>query len=80
LLAGRQTNGQQTCLAGLTVGTIAPLPMHKGFEDNSSACDGADISAVFVAKRLDAYADQLFDGWEGHVTVGDLQPVPAPPK
>jgi hypothetical protein len=80
LLARRQTNGQQTCVAGLTVGTIAPMAIiHEPLDQtNESACDGADMSATFVVKRLDAYANQLLDGWEGHVTVGNLEAVPAP--
>lgn len=77
LLARRQTNGQQTCIAGLTVGKIEPLPVYWSFEGLASACGGGEVSAVFVAKRLEVYAGQLFDGWEGHVIVGDLQAVPA---
>ena len=77
LLARRQTNGQRTCLAGLTTGKIEPLPVMKGFEDNTSACGGSDVAAVFVADRLNSYAEQLFDGWKGHVSVGDLQAIPA---
>ncbi|MHB1057426.1 MAG: hypothetical protein ACYC0F_06055 [Rhodanobacter sp.] len=80
LLARRQTNGQQTCIAGLTVGKIEPLPVMKGFDDNTSACGGLDVAAVFVAGRLDSYAEQLLDGWKGHVSVGDLQAVPVSPK
>lgn len=80
LLARRQTNGQRTCIAGLTTGKIEPLPVMKGFEDNTSACGGSDVAAVFVADRLNSYAEQLFDGWQGHVSVGDLQAVPASPK
>jgi hypothetical protein len=80
LLARRQTNGQQVCIAGLTTGKIEPLPVMKGFEDNTSACGGSDVPAVFVAKRLDSYAEQLFDGWKGHVSVGNLQAVPVSPK
>jgi hypothetical protein len=80
LLDGRETNGQQICIFGLTSGQIAPIPIDSGLSGNSSACDGGDISAVFVAKRLDVYADQLLEGWEGHVTVGNLQAVPASSK
>lgn len=80
LLARRQTNGQQTCIAGLTTGKIEPLPVMRGFDDNTSACSGTEISAVFVVKRLDSYAEQLFNGWKGRVSVGDLQVVPASPK
>ncbi len=80
LLARRQTNGQQVCIAGLTTGKIEPLPVMKGFEDNTSACGGAEVSATFVVKRLDSYAEQLLNGWRGRVSVGDLQVVPAPPK
>lgn len=84
LLAQRQTNGQQTCIAGLTTGKIAPLPPSSfegnASEGNVSACSGGETSAVFVAKQLEVYAEKLLDGWEGHVSVGDLQVVPEASK
>ena len=41
--------------------------------NNMSACAGAELPVEVVAKKLDVYAEQLFDGWSGHVTVGPLK-------
>ena len=72
-LLARGTMGQQTCIAGLNVASIsAVFPEYTG-NDTTSPCAGAELPVEILAAKLDVYAEQLFDGWAGHVTVGPLQ-------
>ncbi len=66
--------GAQSCVAGLTVRQIAPARPHQ----DETLCTSAQ-PVDLVAKKLDIYAEQLFDGWSGHVTVGQLKAVPSSP-
>ncbi|MBP1473936.1 sel1 repeat family protein [Frateuria sp. MAH-13] len=78
-LAGLQTSGRQVCIAGLTQRDIAPIPTPS--RDTtlspfqlSTGCPGGAQASV-VVHRLDGFAGSLFEGLEGHVTVGPLSPV-----
>lgn len=72
-LLARGTMGQQTCIVGLNVASIgAVFPEYKR-NDNTSPCGGAELPVEILAAKLDVYAEQLFDGWAGHVTVGPLR-------
>jgi hypothetical protein len=62
-----------TCIAGLTVTQVVPSEGVGGPD-----CVGS-MSLNLVAKKIDVYADSLFEGWSGHVSVGQLQQV-APGK
>lgn len=57
--------GAQVCIAGLTVRQVVP--------SDSGCVASAPVS--LIAKKVDVYADSLFDGWSGHVSVGQLEPV-----
>jgi hypothetical protein len=67
--------GGRVCIAGLTSGPITSANPR----DEDTWCANAQ-PVEFVAKKLDVYAEQLFDGWSGHVTVGPLKSVPSPPN
>lgn len=70
-LAAAEPYGGQFCIAGLTSATVAPIGANS---TNPDSCAGQQ-SAGSVARLLDGYAHVLFDRWQGHVTVGDTQPV-----
>lgn len=55
----------------------AGTPISEKPEKRSASCAGQQPAAV-VAKMIEPYADVLFERWEGHVTVGALETVPAP--
>ena len=75
----RANVGQQTCIFGMNTGNMsAAVPEFTG-DNNMSACGGAELPVELVAKKLDVYAEQLFDGWAGHVTVGPLKIVSPSP-
>jgi hypothetical protein len=67
-LVSEAAYGGRVCLAGLTSNQIASA--RPGNDD--TLCSSAQ-PVSFVAKELDVYAEQLFDGWSGHVTVGPLK-------
>ncbi|MGN2248854.1 hypothetical protein ACFWZ1_02110 [Frateuria sp. GZRe14] len=86
-LLGGVTLGRRVCIAGLTqrdMVSIPPpmrsgtpaLPGGDGLSDFqlSVGCPGG-APASFVLQRLDGFAGSLFEGLEGHVTVGPLSPV-----
>lgn len=79
-LVARSSAGQQICIAGLNVSRISTVVPEYQRNNNMSACGGADLPVELVAKKLDVYAEQLFDGWAGHVSVGALKAVEAPSK
>jgi len=60
--------GDRVCIAGLTSNQISSARPQK----DETLCSSAQ-PVSFVAKELDVYAEQLFDGWSGHVTVGPLK-------
>jgi hypothetical protein len=65
--------GGQFCIAGLTSSSVVS-------ERTGPAADGSCVgqqSASSVARQLDGYEQVLLDGWQGRVTVGDIEPVPA---
>ena len=86
-LLGGVTLGRRVCIAGLTQRDMVaiPPPMGSGspalpgsqgpsdFQLSVGCPGGAPVS--FVLQRLDGFAGSLFDGLEGHVTVGPLSPV-----
>lgn len=78
-LLGSITLGQRICIAGLTQRDMAAIPTPKigttlsPFQLSIGCPGGAPAS--FVLHRLDGFAGSLFDGLEGHVTVGPLSPV-----
>ncbi|MEP7185726.1 MAG: hypothetical protein ABI767_07800 [Rhodanobacter sp.] len=63
--------GATVCIAGLNARQV--FSAQPGNDD--SLCK-ATQPVDLAAKRLDVYAEQLFDGWAGHVTVGELKPLP----
>jgi len=86
-LLGGVTLGRRVCIAGLTQrdmvaipppmrSTTPALPGSDGPSDFqlSVGCPGG-APASFVLQRLDGFAGSLFEGLEGHVTVGPLSPV-----
>ncbi|WP_130619666.1 SEL1-like repeat protein [Dyella amyloliquefaciens] len=56
--------GAVICIEGLNVDHIG-----------SGGCQAAQ-PVWMVARKVDNHAAELFQGWQGHVTVGDLQPWP----
>jgi hypothetical protein len=79
-LVARSSAGQQVCIAGLNVSRISTVVPEYTATNNLSACGGADLPVELVAKKLDVYAEQLFDGWAGHVSVGALKAVGVPSR
>ena len=81
-LLGRQTTGRRVCIAGLTQRDMVPIPQPtpdtilSAFQ-LSTGCPGGAPASI-VVHRLDGYAGSLFEGLEGHVTVGPLSPVRQP--
>lgn len=69
----RANVGQQTCIFGMNTGNMAAAIPEFKMNNNMSACSGAELPVELVAQKLDVYAEQLFDGWAGHVTVGPLK-------
>lgn len=67
-LVSNDVYGAQTCIAGITTTVVVR---------DGASCYGA-TSPTFAARKLDTYADGLFEGWSGHVSVGPLEQVPAP--
>lgn len=83
--------GARVCLSGSITMNVAaasgsepPLATSRsadqmGQPGGPPACDtGQPVEQV--AKQIDAYADLLFEGWSGRVTVGELQKLPVPGK
>ncbi len=75
----RENVGQQTCIFGMNTGNMSAAVPEFTQNNNMSACSGAELPVELVAKKLDVYAEQLFDGWAGHVTVGPLKIVSPSP-
>lgn len=76
--------GAKVCIEGINAGKLTSAPVGtagNAFEQlsNDSPCPSA-LPPSMVADRLDRFAEQLFEGWTGHVIVGTLQQVPAPSK
>jgi len=71
-LMRRAAYNEYVCMAGLTSDTIPPPT-----PDGPASCPNWMPVSV-AANLMDVYADNLFEGWSGHVTVGSLQQV-APP-
>ena len=65
-LVRNEVYGAQVCIAGLTVRQVVR---------SDSGCV-ASTPVGLIAKKVDVYADSLFDGWSGHVSVGQLEQVP----
>jgi hypothetical protein len=74
-------NGAQVCIGGLTVDQIPPpsRPRPGQLADIMNPCPGA-LPAGLAARQLDGYADDLLDGWAGHVQVGPLRTVAGPDR
>lgn len=70
-LVRNEVYGSHICIAGLTVTQVVQT-------DSSGGCLGA-VPVSLAARKVDVYADSLFEGWSGHVSVGQLQQV-APAK
>jgi hypothetical protein len=68
--------GAKVCIAGLTSNYLATY-VDLSNPDQPS-CKGS-AAVTMVARRLDTSAAILFEGWSGHVSVGQLQQV-APGK
>lgn len=73
--------GATVCSAGASAGQIASTNQASsvGRGPRPDIQCGAQPVEFFVHK-MDRYADELLDGWEGHVTVGPLQQASAPTK
>jgi hypothetical protein len=72
-----ETLGARWCIAGLTARAVTPPDSPLVGPGAQSHCDNGWPGNV-LAKRLDKYADSLFDGLQGHVTVGPLLQVSPP--
>lgn len=72
-LAAAEPYGGQFCIAGLTSLSVATV----GAETLSPGACAGQQSASAVARQVDGYAQVLFDGWQGRVTVGGIEPAPA---
>jgi hypothetical protein len=70
MLVRNEAFGVEVCIAGLNVFQIEAAWDIGGRENNF--CPSRQ-PVWQVAQRVDVYAAQLFQGWAGHVTVGDLQ-------
>lgn len=68
-LVRNEIYGARACIAGINVGQVVRSEGVGGPD-----CIGSS-SVTLAAKKIDVYADSLFDGWSGHVSVGQLEPV-----
>lgn len=59
--------GAHLCIAGITGGVI----------NEANPADSVCPPIGAVVHTLQAMGDRYFEGWQGHVTVGPLQPTPA---
>lgn len=74
--------GSSICVAGLTTSRVVQPDLDPGnpYDPENYGCGGAQ-SVNQVARITDAYADLLFEGWHGHVSIGPVQQVaPEPGK
>jgi hypothetical protein len=78
-LLSEEASGARICVVGLTSGQQSSIPvsMYSIEESNDMQC-GGQTPVIFVAQRLDVYAEQLLGDWRGHVSVGPLKPVQGP--
>lgn len=77
-LTGQVGFDEKVCIDGITGGAVPPLHPLKD-PSITVLCPAAQpVDQVLV--KLDRYADRLLEGWVGHVTVGDVQPVAGPAK
>ena len=75
-LVSNSIYGATICIGGLTSGNIDP---HVKASDSDTWCQtGQPVD--LVAQTLDVYAERLFDGWSGHVSVGPMRAVSSPSK
>lgn len=72
-----ETYGAHWCIAGLTARAVTPPDSPMGSSNPQSNCN-TGLTGTVLAKRLDKFADSLFDGLQGHVTVGPLLQVSPP--
>lgn len=71
--------GAGVCIAGLTTSSNSLSPIHRDSFGQTVLCQER-VPVAEAVKRLDTYADSVFDRWEGRVTVGPAQSVPGPPR
>lgn len=76
LLSG-ETYGAHWCIAGLTARAVTPPDSPMASADAQSNCN-TGWTGTALAKHLDKFADSLFEGLQGHVTVGPLLQVSPP--
>lgn len=71
--------GAHWCIGGLTGTNMARAHGGgpRGRDSTEVGCTNETSGSVLV-NQMDSYAASLFEGMEGHVTVGPLQQVPAP--
>ena len=78
LLAG-EPYGRRACIAGLTQREVTPVPPPTDVQQVSDfqysiGCPGGEPASRLV-HLLDGFAGSLFEGLDGHVTVGPLTPA-----
>ena len=67
-LSGKGANSGVTCLEG-----VRPL----GSDPNDSNSTVACMQIPQLVQTIDQASTRVFDGWRGHVSVGELQPLDA---
>lgn len=72
-LRAAEPYGGQFCIAGLTSTTVAPI---KPGDPDPGSCAGQQ-SGGSIIRGVNGYAQVLFDGWQGRVTVGGIAPASA---
>ncbi|WP_430391444.1 hypothetical protein [Dyella sp. 20L07] len=70
-LTRNEAYGAEICIEGLNA---AHMEAAKESGGNNNFCPSRQ-PVWQVAQQVDVYAAELFQGWAGHVTVGDLQKV-----
>ncbi|WP_140649171.1 hypothetical protein [Rhodanobacter glycinis] len=74
-LVSNAAYGARVCISGLSSNQVVSARPRN----DDTLCSYAQ-PVDFVAKKLDVYAEQLFDGWSGHVMVGPMKIVPSSPN
>jgi len=72
-----ETLGARWCAAGLTARDLAPPQPGSQDADSAGGCQ-MTVSSTTLARQMDKYANSLFDGLSGHVSVGPLLEVTPP--